>query len=143
MSHPDDAEAIFGTGLNCCQAILSAFAEEYGLTVDDARRLGSGFGGGMGGMGLTCGAVTGAFMVIGLKHPRLDRASGAKSIQLVQEFSRRFTAARGSIGCRELIGYDISTPQGNQAAREAGVFKSICPVAVKTAAEILDELLGT
>lgn len=144
MNHPDEAESLLKSGLNCCQAMLMAYAAEHGLTREDAMRIGSGFGGGMGGMGgmgLTCGAVTGAYMVIGLKYPRPDREHGAESSRRVQAFSQRFCRAHGTCACRELLGYDISTPEGNAAAREAGAFQRVCPKLVRSAAEILDQVL--
>lgn len=141
MNHAEDAEAIFKSGLNCCQAVLMAYAQEYGLSREQAMSLGSGFGGGMGGMGLTCGAVTGAFMVIGLKYPRRDRGSAERSVQRVREFTSRFCQKHSSICCRELLGQDISTPEGNAAARAQGLFQSVCPRMVADAAVILDEVL--
>lgn len=142
MTHADNAEIIFKSGLNCCQAVLMAFAAEHGLSREEAMRLGSAFGGGMGGMGLTCGAVTGAFMVIGLKHPRRDRATAGPSTQLVQQFTQRFRQRNDSICCRELLGQDISTPEGNTAAREAGLFQTLCPRLVRDAADILEQLVA-
>lgn len=141
MSHADEAEAIFWSGLNCCQAVVMAYAREFGVDVEQARNLGSGFGGGMGGMGLTCGAVTGALMVIGLKYPRHDRGSAGLSAQAVKKFCRRFAKSQGSIICRDLIRYDLSTSAGQEAARAAGVLDTICPAAVRAAAEILDDML--
>ncbi|MCC7145868.1 MAG: C_GCAxxG_C_C family protein [Phycisphaeraceae bacterium] len=141
MSHADDAEAIFKSGLNCCQAVLLAYAAEHGLSRDDAMRVGSGFGGGMGNMAMTCGAVTGAIMVIGLKHPRRDRATAEPSAQRVQQFAQRFCQQNRSLCCRELLGHDISTPDGKASARASGVFQAICPQLVRSAAGILEELL--
>lgn len=141
MTHADDAEAVFKSGLNCCQAVLMAYAAENGLAREDAMRLASGFGAGMGGMGLTCGAVTGAFMVIGLKYPRRDRDTAERSAQLVQQFTERFCQQNRSICCRELLGRDISTPEGRAAAREQGLFQTVCPKLVRGAAETLDGLL--
>jgi C_GCAxxG_C_C family probable redox protein len=141
MTHADDAEAVFKSGLNCCQSVLMAFAAEHGLSREQAMHLASGFGGGMGRMGLTCGAVTGAFMVIGLKYPRHDRATAERSAQLVQQFTQRFCRQNRSICCRELLGQDISTPQGHAAARADGLFQTVCPRLVRSAADTLDELL--
>lgn len=140
MTRADEAEAIFKSGLNCAQAVLMAFAEAYGLRREDALRVASGFGGGMGGMGQTCGAVCGAFMVLGLKHPRHDRASAGPSSELVKEFARRFKQRNGTISCRELLGADISTPEGHEAARAAGKFAAVCPKAVRDAVQIIEEM---
>ena len=62
----------FGKGFNCSQAVLSVYAEEFGLCRETALKIACGFGGGMGRMALTCGVVTGAFMVIGLKYGNVD-----------------------------------------------------------------------
>ena len=56
----------FRDGINCTQAILSAWGSRHGLDRDTAMKLGGAFGSGMN-MGETCGAVTGALMVIGLR----------------------------------------------------------------------------
>ena len=68
IGHADKAVACFKEGFNCSQAVLSSFDDDFGLDKDMALKLAAGFGGGMGRMAQTCGAVTGAYMVIGLKH---------------------------------------------------------------------------
>ncbi len=89
-----------------------------------------GFGGGMGHTGKTCGAVTGACMVLGLSQ-KVDRETrretARKTYELVQEFSRRFEALHGATGCKELIGYDLSLPEELAEARDKGVFTAVCP----------------
>jgi C_GCAxxG_C_C family probable redox protein len=96
-------------------------------------------------MGDTCGAVTGALMVIGLKYGQTtgeDKAAKEKSYELVREFVKRFRARnRGCIACRELLGADISTPDGMQKIREKQAFTTMCPKFVRDAAEIVEELL--
>ena len=124
--------------------MLSAYGPSYGLTPEQALGLGSGFSGGMA-MAETCGAVTSAFMVLGL-----DRCSNLAAAQAdgraeakaaVLEFSKAFKARNGSLLCRELLNCDISDPKGLALAREKGLFRTICPKFVKDAAEILNELL--
>ena len=65
MSHAESALARFAQGYNCSQAVLSGYAGQFGLDEETAMKISSGFGGGMGRMADTCGAVTGAFMVLG------------------------------------------------------------------------------
>ncbi len=93
MSKAENARATFRKGFNCSQAVLSAFAEEFGLDPIMAYRVAAAFGGGMGHMGETCGAVTGAFMVIGLKYG-MTVADGSQShhdaFHQVREFSKKF-----------------------------------------------------
>jgi C_GCAxxG_C_C family probable redox protein len=147
MERPGDvAAATFKEGFNCAQAVLSAFGERFGVSREQAMRLAAGFGGGMGRQGLTCGAVTGAFMVLGLKTgaTRADDAQAKlRTQELVRSFSRKFSERHRSIACRELIGFDISTSEGFEQAKQAGVFTEFCPRLVREAAEIVEELIST
>ena len=146
MSVADDAAAIFSQHFNCSQAVLASCGPRHGLDRQTALRVAEAFGGGMGRMGLTCGAVTGAFMVIGLVHAKLtpeDNASREKSIALVRRFRQAFEAKHGSICCRELLGCDISTPAGFQEAMDRGLFQTVCPNLVRDAATIVEELLAS
>jgi C_GCAxxG_C_C family probable redox protein len=144
MSHADIAVACFKEGFNCSQAVLAAFAPELGLEREAALRVAGAFGGGMGRTGQTCGAVTGALMVLGLKHGQVsaaDRPAKEHTYALAREFVAQFEARHGSALCRELLGYDIGTPEGMQAIKEKGLHHSLCPKLVGDAAEILERLL--
>ncbi|MBA7664349.1 hypothetical protein ES703_72407 [subsurface metagenome] len=135
----------FEKGFNCSQAVLSVYAEEFGLCRETALKIACGFGGGMGRMALTCGAVTGAFMVIGLKYGNVDaneKEIKEKTYGLVREFARRFEKRNGSSICRELLGCDISKPEGLRSAKENGLFTSVCPGLVQDAVGILEEMLA-
>lgn len=135
----------FRKGFNCSQAVLSVYAEEFGLCRETALKIACGFGGGMGRMALTCGAVTGAFMVIGLKYGNVDaneKERKEKTYGLVREFARRFEKRNGSSICRELLGCDISEPEGLRSAKENGLFTSVCPGLVREAVEILEEMMN-
>ncbi len=125
---------------NCAQTVFSLFAPELGIDEKTALKIASGFGGGMN-CAETCGAVTGAYMVIGMKHghssPNPDEKANTK--MLVKKFNKKFKEAHGSLICKQLTGYDISTPEGSAAAGEAGVFQSKCPVFIKTACTILED----
>jgi C_GCAxxG_C_C family probable redox protein len=95
-------------------------------------------------MGETCGAVTGAFMVIGLKYGKAkaeDEGARDRTYELVREFVKRFQSRHGSIRCKELLGYDLSNPQEGEAAKKKGLFDTLCPKFVRDAAEILEEIL--
>jgi C_GCAxxG_C_C family probable redox protein len=109
-----------------------------------ALKIACGFGAGIGRMGRTCGAVTGALMVIGLKHGQVnlaDEKSRQRTYTLVKEFIDRFTALYGSTECKELIGYDLSDPGELSLARESGVFITKCPSFVYDSARILEDIL--
>lgn len=145
MNRINQAVTDFEQGFACSQAVLSAFALDLGLDRDLALRLASGFGGGMGRMGGTCGAVTGALMVLGLRYGNTDAADTAakeRAYDVVRAFADQFQARNGSIVCRELLGYDISRPDARQRARDEGLFTTLCPRLVRDAAEILEALLA-
>lgn len=139
------AEAMFKQGYNCAQAVLTCCGSSYKLPRETGIRMGQAFVGGMGMMGLTCGSVTGAFMVIGLKHAQLetkDTISAGQANRVVREFSRRWKALHGSLCCSELLGHDISTQEGLQACVSEELFKKKCPVLVRDAAALAEELLA-
>jgi hypothetical protein len=70
MSDVERATSMFAAGFSCSQSVLGAYAEQHGLPRELALGLADAFGGGLGGLGRTCGAVTGAIMVIGLARGR-------------------------------------------------------------------------
>lgn len=79
---------------NCAQSVLTAFCEDYGLRADMAYNIAQGFGGGMHINNGTCGAVTGAYMVLGLANPVTGdnpRQKMDKVVALETEFNRKFT----------------------------------------------------
>jgi C_GCAxxG_C_C family probable redox protein len=143
MSHVERAVHRFSEGYNCSQAVFSAYAEQLGLDEETALKIASGFGGGMGRLGKTCGAVTGAFMVLGLRYGRSspDQATKERVYARIQEFAERFNARNSSLSCKGLLGVDISTPGGHELARKKQLFTTACPRFVRDAAEVLDEML--
>ncbi len=146
MSKVERAVRMFdkGDGFSCAQAILSTYAGQFNVGQKLALKIATAFGGGMARMGGTCGAVTGAFMLLSLKSGRTeveDEQSKEDTYDLVGEFVRRFKEGNGTIVCRDLLGYDIGTPEGLEAAENSTVFTDLCPKLVRDAAEILEELL--
>jgi C_GCAxxG_C_C family probable redox protein len=143
MTQVEQAVQCFGQGFACSQAILATYGAPLGLPRDQALRLAEGFAGGMAGLGETCGAVSGALMVLGLRHGRTrpdDLDAKMKTNRLVREFLRRYEARHGSVKCRDLLGCDINTPETLQAARDRKLFTTICPGLVRDAAEILEQV---
>jgi len=140
----NNAVARFQEGFSCSQAVFSVFAEKHGLDLETAFRISGAFGGGMARMGLVCGAVTGAFMVIGLKYGKTeakDEEAKEKTYQQVRIFVEKFRAVNGSTICKELLGFDLSVPKEAAQAKEKGLFKNLCPRLVKDAVEIMEEIL--
>ncbi len=145
MKRSEKARSIFGNNANCAQSVLLAFAAEQGIDDETALRIATGFGGGMGRMANVCGAVTGAFMALGLTggmRTLEDSKQKSATYERVREFSRRFTEKYGSIYCRDLLGIDISTTEGHDAAAKQNLFKTKCPEFVGGAVEMLESMLS-
>ena len=144
VSKTEQAVLTFNDGFSCSQSIASTFGVDYGLSREQLLKVSGAFGAGMARLAETCGAVTGAFMVIGLKHGRTrleDQESKETTYKLVQEFVSRFKARNGSILCKELLGCDLGTAEGMKAALEKNLIHTRCPKFVKDSAEILEEML--
>jgi len=129
--------------MNCAQAILETFAPSCGMEVKAARRIAAAFAGGMG-RGSECGAVTGAFMVIGMKYGKTkskDPEAAEKTFIKSAEFSKEFKARHSQVKCSALLGTNMGTPKGISKAERMGYFTSRCPNYVASAVAILDKLL--
>jgi C_GCAxxG_C_C family probable redox protein len=135
------ALARFSQGFSCSQSVFSAFAAQFGIAEDLALKIASPFGGGVARQGEVCGAVTGALMVIALKHGTITPEKKEEIYKISQEFIHRFEEKHGSIVCRKLVGYDISISEEFQQAREKKVFEKNCPALVKDAADIVKLLI--
>jgi C_GCAxxG_C_C family probable redox protein len=145
MDTKELAKSRFDEGFNCSQAVFSACAEQLGLERDTALKVAAGFGGGMGRMALTCGALTGAFMAIGLKYGATqgdDQATKGRAYGLILECAEKFQTRNGSLNCRDLLGYDLSIPEGHRAITEQGLFRTVCPRLVQDATEIAVEIIN-
>ena len=94
-------------GYNCCQAVVLAYNDVFGIDDQTAAAVSSGFGGGMGRMREVCGAVSGMVMLAGLIKPATDptvKEWRTANYALVQEMAGEFKEINGSIVCKELLG---------------------------------------
>jgi C_GCAxxG_C_C family probable redox protein len=125
---------------SCSQTVLSLFAQELDLDEKTALKIASGFGGGMA-CAETCGAATGAYMVIGMKHGHTSTDPVEKSYTklLIQKFNKAFEEEHQSLICKKLIGFDISKQDELEEARKADVFHNLCPSFIKSACDILEK----
>lgn len=138
------AVSCFEEGFSCSQAVLSAFSGQFDLELNLALKISQPFGGGIAHRGGICGAVSGAFMAIGLKHGRTqadDIPARERTYEAVNSFIQKFEAAFGSIICKELLGHDLSTENGQKEAEDEGLFETLCPKFVRHAAELVEELI--
>ncbi len=144
MDKADRVVSSFKEGFNCSQSVLSTYSKLFGLNHEVSLKISQAFGGGMARMGQTCGAVTGAFMVIGLKHGKVkaeDEEAKEKTYEIVREFVKRFKSLHGSIMCKDLLGYDLDIPEELEEVEEKQICENRCPEFLKNAVEILGKLL--
>ncbi|OUQ50406.1 C-GCAxxG-C-C family protein [Lachnoclostridium sp. An118] len=139
----EEIKNLFMQGIDCSQVVTGAFAEKMGMTQEQARKVSSCFGGGMM-CGETCGAVTGALMVIGMVygHSR-EGDQSQKEIMAAKtgEFKKLFGEKYSSCICRELLGHDISKPGEMEKVLEKGLMFDFCPRVVEDTIDILEKIL--
>ena len=145
MTKTDTALGHFreGSGFNCAHSVLLAFAPDFGMDKDLAR-LAAAFGGGLARSGQTCGAVTGALMVLGLKHGITDpgdQETRDRAYALAKDFLARYRERRGTVLCRDLLGYDVGTTEGRRAVKEQKLWTRLCTGIIRDAVEILEKML--
>jgi len=144
-SRVEEVVKTHGEGFSCAQALLAVYGPELGVDRETALKIAGGFGGGLGRMAGTCGAVTGACMVIGLVHGMVKKGDLQQkeiSYDYVRKFAEKFRERNKTLECRELMGVDVSTPEGLAVAKEKNISRTVCPKYVQDAAEILEELLA-
>jgi C_GCAxxG_C_C family probable redox protein len=134
----------FADGYNCAQSVFTTYAPLYGVGETDAVRIATGFGGGMGHLQEVCGAVTGAFMVIGCccgMRQHIDKEAKDRTDGLVHELGKRFASLHGSLLCRGLLGCDLSTEEGKAQFKDQKLRDTKCVGYVRDACRLLEEML--
>lgn len=119
-------------GYNCAQAVACAYCDLVGVDEETMFRMTEALGLGMGGMAGTCGAVSGACVLAGMKRStgNLEKPnSKAESYKLSREIVRQFLEQNQSVVCRELKGV------------ESGKVLRACPDCIKDAAAIAEKVL--
>lgn len=141
QSKVNEAVACFNDGFNCSQAVLSTYCEEFGMDKKTALQVACGLGAGMGRLQETCGAVSGAYLLIGLKFDKFskeDEPAKEKTYAMVREFATLFEERNKTTNCHKLLGIDLIHGDRQTAVEQV---KNICPKMVQDAAEIIEKLL--
>ena len=144
MDKKTEAQNSFSNGYLCSQSVLSAFCKDLGLDTETALKLSLAFGGGFARCGETCGAVTGALMVIGLKEGTSvqgETPEKQKTYKMTNDFIKTFKEHHGSITCKDLLHCDISQSEGYNRAQEEQLFETVCPKLVADSVDILEKLI--
>ena len=144
----DRAVDYFMQGYGCCQSVVAAFADMYGLDEKLALKIAAGFGGGVGRMRMMCGAVSGIVMLVGLEEGQTegaDREGKSHCYKIVQQLLEESKQQNGSIICAEILGLNGQEKAVNSyvaSERTAEYYKSRpCVAKVESAARIFAEHL--
>lgn len=144
MNNQEKAIKNFNT-MNCNQSVLAVYGPDYGIPEETCFQLGLSYGGGMGKQGKTCGAVTGAYTVIGLWSAQQsnDQMEQKKiAVEKVQEFNRIYEKANGGLECKSLLKYDMTNPKDMEIILEKDLFNTLCPKLVANSTAVLDKILS-
>jgi C_GCAxxG_C_C family probable redox protein len=138
------AITFFRSGFNCAQAVVSAFSDELAFDKELALKIACGFGGGMGRLQETCGAVTGSFMILGVYNSKIysgnqDRKD--RTYSMVQEFAKAFIEIHGTINCKSLLGCDLKTEEGHSHFKENKLNELVCEKCISDSIRIIDDII--
>ena len=138
----------FMQGYGCCQSVVAAFADIYGLDEKLALKIAAGFGCGVGKMRMMCGAVSGLVMLIGLEEGQTEGADNegkSHCYKIVQQLLEESKQQNGSIICAEILGlkgYEKAANSYVASERTAEYYKKRpCAAKVESAARIFADYL--
>jgi len=143
-SKEDNAIHSFRSGSNCAQAVLTAYSEDLNLNSSLAMNISCGFGGGMGRLQETCGAVTGSFMVLGMYNSNRfadNNERKEETYAMIQKFGQKFQSIHGSIHCSSLLNCDLKTDEGQAYMKENNLAGKVCEKCISSSIGILEELM--
>jgi C_GCAxxG_C_C family probable redox protein len=144
MERSKYAVSLLQSGLNCAQSVLLTFSEECRMDEETAISIASGFGGGIARLQETCGAVTGAVMVIGTARRLVEDEQGELKELIyadIQKFTAGFKALNGTIKCSELTQCNIATDEGREYFDNNDLLQKVCSKCVRDSVEILEQML--
>ena len=143
MTRTELAVARFKEGFRCSQAVLEAWAAGCGIDPILARKISTPLAGGSA-LGGECGALTGAFLVIGLKYgvSRVDDAEGfMTAMSKTRELANSFKSLHGSLNCPELLGLDVFSEEGLREFKEKNMKLTQCVRYVEDTMNMLEQLI--
>jgi C_GCAxxG_C_C family probable redox protein len=129
-------------GCNCSQSVFLTFCEDYNIKKESGAQIAAPFGGGIGRQGETCGALTGALMILGLKSGKNfleDKNAKGEMMAITKDFINKFKLAFGSIKCRDLMGCDVGSEAGQIYIRENQLHEKVCAKLVLGAVKMIEE----
>ncbi|MEI7597642.1 MAG: C-GCAxxG-C-C family protein [Bacteroidota bacterium] len=145
MNKQEKVKEYSESGYNCCQSVLAAYGEDFGLDIHLSLKLAKNFGSGCVYRGEICGAVSAALMIYGLKYGS-DLPNDELSSEIVYNYSRdhikEFEKIHSSINCKDLLGLNVGFPEDLEKINEQKLFKWKCPVFIEDSVKILENNLN-
>ena len=146
MSRAERAKELFLQGYACSQAVALAFADVMQINEEEIAKLALPFGGGLGRLRLTCGAVSGMTMVIGATCAKAENSPENKkeTYAVTQMLCQKFQMENGSLICADLLsGANLQVSVGGEAETRTETYykKRPCAEIVYSAAKIVEEYL--
>lgn len=135
----------FYSGKNCAQSVIIAYANELGIDAQQTINVATAFGGGMGSLQQTCGAVTASYMLIGMYNTDKEedeKLAKENSRSMVQEFQKRFISINGSDQCKDLIKVNLRTEEGKEQFDHLKLKDKVCSKCIISAIKILESLFS-
>lgn len=144
MNYGDRCMAFHAQGFNCAQSVLAAFAEELGLSAEQATRVSECFGGGVCGNERLCGAVSGALMCAGLRFGRIegkDIEARKRARDVGNEILSAFIERHGSCECHVMLDREAGTQLGPDPTRSHAPFAAHCEGVIRDAGALVEKLV--
>ena len=144
-SKENKALVAFRSGLNCAQAVVTAYSEELGFDQNMASAISTGFGGGMGRLQETCGAVTGSFMVLGMYNSKKfadNNVRKEETYSMIRKFDDKFKTIHGATDCKTLLKCDLKTEVGQCVMKENKLHDKVCEKCISDSVKLVEELIG-
>jgi C_GCAxxG_C_C family probable redox protein len=131
--------------MNCAQSILTAYADRLKFDPKFVLSVSSGFGGGMGKLQKTCGAVTESFMALGIynsqKHFENIEARNVTN-EMIQKYTIDFEAMHGSLDCKSFLDCDFTTDEGEEQFKDMDLKNNVCSKCLADSVKLIEGLIG-
>jgi C_GCAxxG_C_C family probable redox protein len=143
MESIDKAKKYFNGEFNCSQSVFAAYSGKFGIKKNDAYKIAAGFGGGIGRSQETCGAISGAVMVLGCRYFDKSNVKNSKEViyNKTAELLRKFKEINNTTRCIELTGVDFSLDTDHKLFNELRIQEVVCSKCIGDVCRILDEMI--
>jgi C_GCAxxG_C_C family probable redox protein len=138
----DLAESYAESGFLCSESVLLSLCDHLQISSDLVPRIATGFGAGIGGQGLVCGAISGAVIALGIKFGRdQPEKKGYKPYWFAAEFLKRFRRDWRCWTCHELTGCNLTTDAGRKKYDDNKLWETRCRKLIATASGIAYDII--